>query len=72
MPVVINDETYYRTAEVCQMMGIIRNTLFRRLKVGIFSMPSNRGWRTIHRSLEGNHQNEGQPYYCDKSENRKG
>ena len=37
MLIVINDQTYYRIAEVCRMIGIIRNTLFRWLKEGIFS-----------------------------------
>jgi predicted site-specific integrase-resolvase len=48
MPVVINDQTYYRTAEVCRMVGISRNTLFRWLKEGIFSdveYRDCRGWR---------------------------
>lgn len=45
MPVVINDETYYRTAEVCRMIGISRNTLFRWLKDGIFSDVEYRDWR---------------------------
>ena len=44
MAVVINDQTYYRTTEVCQMIGISRNTLFRRKKEGKFSTSSNRGW----------------------------
>jgi predicted site-specific integrase-resolvase len=45
MPVIINDETYYRTAEVCRMIGISRNTLFRWLKDGIFSDVEYRDWR---------------------------
>jgi predicted site-specific integrase-resolvase len=45
MPVVINDETYYRTAEVCGMVGISRNTLFRWLKEGIVSDVEYRDWR---------------------------
>ena len=45
MPVVINDETYYRKAEVCRMIGISRNNLFRWLKEGIFSGVEYRGWR---------------------------
>jgi DNA-binding transcriptional MerR regulator len=45
MPVVINDQTYYRTAEVCQMIGVSRNTLFRWLKEGIFSDVEYRDWR---------------------------
>ena len=45
MPVVINDQNYYRTAEVCRMVGISRNTLFRWLKEGIFSDVEYRDWR---------------------------
>jgi predicted site-specific integrase-resolvase len=45
MPVVINDQTYYRTAEVCRAAGISRNTLFRWLKEGIFSDVEYRDWR---------------------------
>ena len=48
MPIVINDITYYRTAEVCRKVGISRNTLFRWLKEGIFSdveYRDCRGWR---------------------------
>jgi predicted site-specific integrase-resolvase len=45
MPVVINDETYYRTAEVCGMVGISRSTLFRWLKEGIVSDVEYRDWR---------------------------
>ena len=45
MPIVINDQTYYRTAEVCRMIGISRNTLFRWLKEGIFSDVEYRDWR---------------------------
>ena len=45
MPVVINDQTYYRTAEVCRAVGISRNTLFRWLKEGIFPDVEYRDWR---------------------------
>lgn len=48
MPIVVNGRTYYRTAEVCQMVGISRSTLFRSLKQGIFSEARHRdcrGWR---------------------------
>jgi predicted site-specific integrase-resolvase len=45
MPIVINDQTYYRTAEVCRIIGISRNTLFRWLKEGIFSDVEYRDWR---------------------------
>jgi len=45
MPVVINNQTYYRTAEVCRIVGISRNTLFRWLKEGVFSDIEYRDWR---------------------------
>ena len=48
MTVVIDDTTYYRTAEVCHMVGISRNTLFRWLKQDKFSgfkRRDGRGWR---------------------------
>jgi predicted site-specific integrase-resolvase len=34
MPVIIKGQKYYRTTEVCRMVGISRNTLFRWLKDG--------------------------------------
>ena len=48
MPVTVNGQTYYRTAEVCQMIGISRNTLFRWFKEGISKEAEHRdrrGWR---------------------------
>jgi len=48
MPVTINNQTYYRTIEVCRMVGISRNTLFRWLKKGSVTMVEHRdyrGWR---------------------------
>ena len=48
MPVMINGQTYYRTAEVCQTVGISRTTLFRWLKDGILeesALRDRRGWR---------------------------
>ena len=48
MPVTINGQTYYRTAEICQTVGISRNTLFRWLKGGILKEPElrdRREWR---------------------------
>lgn len=45
MSVVINGRTYYRTAEVCRMVGISRNTLFSWLKERIFSDVEYRDWR---------------------------
>ena len=34
MPIRINDQTYYRTAEACQKAGLSKSTLFRWLKDG--------------------------------------
>ena len=48
MTVVIDGVTYYRTAEVCHMVGISRNTLFRWLKQAKFDglkRRDRRGWR---------------------------
>ena len=45
MPVVIDDQTYYRTAEVCRIIGISRNTLFRWLKEGMIPDVEYRDWR---------------------------
>lgn len=48
MAVTINGKTYYRTAEVCRMVGISRTTVFRWLKEGIFKEAGHRdrrGWR---------------------------
>ena len=48
MPVTLNEQTYYRTSEVCQIVSISKNTLFRWLKQGIFSEAERRdrrGWR---------------------------
>lgn len=52
MPVTVNGQTYYRTSEVCQIVSISRNTLFRWLKEGIFTGPERRdrrGWRLFTR-----------------------
>jgi len=48
MPVTINGQTYYRTAEACQMAGISKNTFFRWVREGSFADAQNRdrrGWR---------------------------
>jgi len=52
MPETINSDTYYRTSEVCKMVGISRNTLFRWLKEGVFeevTRRDRRGWRLFTR-----------------------
>ena len=48
MSVTVNGQTYYRTTEVCRLVGISRTTLFRWLKDGIFNEAQHRdrrGWR---------------------------
>lgn len=48
MPIVIEGRTYYRTAEVCQLAGISRSTIFRWLREGSFTdveKVDRRGWR---------------------------
>lgn len=48
MPVTIDGQTYYRTAEVCLMVGIGKSTLFRWIKEGIMKEAEHRdrrGWR---------------------------
>ena len=48
MPITIDEQTYYRTSEACQVAGISRATLFRWLKAGIIedvAHKDRRGWR---------------------------
>jgi len=48
MSVTVNGKTYYRTAEVCRMVGISRSTLFRWLNEGLCKGSKYRdcrGWR---------------------------
>lgn len=48
MPVKLNGRTYYRTAEICQIVGIGRSTLFRWLRQNVVKEAQYRdrkGWR---------------------------
>ena len=48
MPVIIDGQTYYRTAEVFRTIGISRNTLYRWLQKDILlgvERRDSRGWR---------------------------
>ena len=48
MPVKINNQTFYRTSEVCHRAGISRSTLLRWLKEGcldIIDYRDRRSWR---------------------------
>ena len=52
MPVIIDGQTYYRTAEVYRMLGIARNTLYRWLQkdiLGEIEFRDSRGWRLFTR-----------------------
>ena len=48
MPATVNGQTYYRTAEVCRIAGISKNTFFRWVMEGLFADVEHRdrrGWR---------------------------
>ena len=48
MPIILNGQNYYRTTEVCRIVGISRNTLFRWLREGSITdveYRDCRGWR---------------------------
>lgn len=45
MPVIVDDRTYYRTADVCRMVGVSRSTLFRWIREGVFYDVEYRDWR---------------------------
>lgn len=48
LPVRINGQTYYRTAEACRMAGISKNTFLRWVREGMFAdveLRDRRGWR---------------------------
>ena len=48
MTVMISGKRYFRTADVCQAVGISKATLFRWLKSGTLNHPvhrDRRGWR---------------------------
>ena len=48
MPVTINNQSYYRTAEVYRILGISRNTLYRWIQHGVLDQTEHRdrrGWR---------------------------
>ena len=45
MPIIKNGYTYYRTAEICRMIDISKNTLFKWLKEGKLNNSEQRDWR---------------------------
>jgi DNA-binding transcriptional MerR regulator len=53
MPVNINEQTYYRTSEVCRIASISRSTLLRWLKEDTLNIPDyrdRRSWRLFTES----------------------
>ncbi len=53
MAIVVKGLTYYRTAEVCRMVGISRSTFFRWVRKGLFedvTVTDRRGWRLFSES----------------------
>jgi len=56
MPIELNGERFYRTAEACRIAGISKNTFFRWVKAGLFAdveYKDRRGWRLFtHNELE--------------------
>ena len=50
MPLKIDGRVYYRTAEVCQIVGIGKSTLFRWIRQSIIrdgEYRDRKGWRLI-------------------------
>ena len=48
MPIRINGQTYYQTAEACRIVGISKNTILRWIREGLFAdveLRDRRGWR---------------------------
>lgn len=48
MPIQLNGQVYYRTAEVCQIVGIAKSTLFRWMRENVIKEAEYRdrkGWR---------------------------
>ena len=48
MPIKINGEIYYRTAEVCMAVGIAKTTLYRWMRENVINEAEHRdrkGWR---------------------------
>jgi excisionase family DNA binding protein len=48
MPLTVNGQTYYRTAEVSRIVGITKNTLLRWIREGSYpdvELRDRRGWR---------------------------
>lgn len=48
MPVIYKDQKYFRTSEVCEIIGLSRTTLWRWMKTGVLddsAKKDRRGWR---------------------------
>ena len=72
MPVTINGQAYYRTAEVCLMVGIAKSTLLRWIRQGTVREAERRdrkGWRLFTKhEIEGLKEEAGR--IAESDENR--
>lgn len=73
VPIVIDGQTYYRTAEACQMVGTSKNTFLRWVRDGIITdveLRDRRGWRLFDkgdlRRLQAEVNRVGKPYSIAK------
>lgn len=63
MPIIINGDTYYRTTEVCNKVGISRSTLLRWFRSNIIrdsSLRDRRDWRLFSETDIKKIENEAQ------------
>jgi predicted site-specific integrase-resolvase len=68
MPITLHGETYYRTREVAQTVGISRLTLLRWLSSGIIQgIPrrDRRGWRLFTQAEIGRIKDEVNKIQCE-------
>ncbi|MCK5577233.1 MAG: helix-turn-helix domain-containing protein [Dehalococcoidales bacterium] len=49
----LSGQNYYRTSEVCRILNVSRNTLFRWMREGTFEEASYRDWRGWRLFSEG-------------------
>ena len=57
MPMEIDGQTFYKSAEACQIAGISKSTLHRWIREGVVSEVKHKdrnGWRLFnHQEIEG-------------------
>lgn len=68
MPIVIKGQTYYRTREVCHMVGVSRSTLLRWISSGLIKDAVTRDRRRWRLFTEADIKRiEGEAYKVDQS-----